>query len=120
MSGGHRSFTSPAAREPLTFDIDGERFTALASPPGTLLLQIARDVTEKQVVDILGFLASVMTLSEHERFRAFVDDPAKAIPVQVLVDLVEWLAGEYAGRPFVVPSPSPAGPTSAGPGSEDG
>lgn len=127
----HRSFGS--GRAAITFDIDGEVFTASTVSAEAYydfvqFLQGSQDVNANgsdvnaqlnaagsQMDGLFNLFASVMSVAEYERFRAFCKtDHGPSVPT--MVEIVEYLASSTAERPTVPSSGSsngrPAGGTS--------
>lgn len=102
----HKSF-STKPREPVTFDIDGERFTCHDQIPVTSLLDYASrlmpDASSQEVrftaSDVLDFFKLVMPEDEHERFMKFIDDPVRNVDLDTLGELLIFLVEAYGGRP---------------------
>lgn len=131
----HRSFTTGNnPSEPVTFDIDGETFTCVDSMPGSVLLEHTRRLTSDDVSvatgELLDMWSDVLddepgtdehgnpTVSEHDRFRTFIDDPARRVDVQLLGQILQYVLGELARRPTDAPSPSAPGQSPNGATSE--
>lgn len=125
----HRSFiVAASALEPLTFDVNDDRYTCVPeAPPGTLL-----DLLNASRVDnssfggmlvssarMITFLEQVIVPADRERFAALLHDPdfvgEKA--VKALADIFEWLFEEYTGLPKAGPPDSAGSSSSNGNGS---
>lgn len=136
MRDRHHSFTTRTADdpdaeplEPVSFDIDGERFTCRADLPGTLLFEHFARLGGGVVMSagaLLSFFEQAMEPAEYERFRKFCDDPDRDVDAQLLGDIYTHLLTEYNTlRPTKRPSRSSRGrsstaPTSTGASSSPG
>lgn len=115
-SSRHRSFTTIADKEPITFDIDGEEFTAVNSIPGGVLLDIAQTLNSTGDPDIQGvvdFFDAAICKDDQERFAEMIRRP-DGPGIDVLVSITKFLVEEYTGfptgsSPGSSPPPSPNG-----------
>lgn len=125
----HKSFSTGGRRnEPITFDIDNEQFTCHDELAGTALLEYTSMLLVKgdnavgiQADAILKFFKDAMPAEEHERFRAFVDDPIRHVDIQLLGNIMVYLTEEFdrGSRPTQSSSGSATGRSSISATSKD-
>lgn len=101
-----KSFTSTAEKvvaEPIPFELEGETFEAYGQVPGAVLLDFIAASTQEESSGtagaILGYLKSSLDKENFKRFDKLTRDPEKAIPLQVLADIVGYLIEERSSRP---------------------
>lgn len=107
MTERHRSFATKKKSEedlkPVSFDIDDERFFCHPSAAGSTILEFVGATEEgggAVAARILPFFNDVMPEDEYARFREYIDDPKRQVDIEVLSDIVGYLAEEYtSGRP---------------------
>lgn len=124
MAHRHRDFgSSPGTpKEPITFTLAGETFTALPEAPGAALNDLASGITldEKgyrvySAPNLIAFVTAVLVEEEEvegedgtmervptddvERFLALMRDKRRVVPIDTLGEVVMWLAEEYGDRP---------------------
>jgi len=83
-------------------------FTCVSVAPAGVLLDMvaAQDSSGGRSAQALtDFVNGVLMDADLERFAALVHDKDVAIPIEVLGQIVAWLAEEYAGRPTQPPTP---------------
>jgi len=115
----HRSFTTKKDKAPVTFDVDGEQFTAVPDIPGGVLLDIATALGASDAPDvgvISEFFDTVIVEEDHERFAQLIRKPGGP-GVDVLVEIVKFLVEEITGFPTMVQPGSRPQPPQTGPGS---
>jgi hypothetical protein len=94
----------------LVFDkrIDGEwveqseKFKARGNVPGNLLVSLTASMNASegmQAQELQRLLGQSMEPEYKARFFEVLDDPDTAVPIETLGEILEWLAGEYSGRP---------------------
>lgn len=114
----HRSFTTKgkASKEPVTFDLNDERFTCHAQVPGSVLLEHVRRLSdgETAAAELLTIWQDVFDDAEHARFRAYIDSPDNEVDVQDLGAILSFVLEEFSGRPTPAPSRSPRGRSTTG------
>lgn len=118
----HRSFGTGTKRK-VTFDIDGETFNCHSNLHYKALRAFIEEFagladipqggtpTKEQVNSLLlgidRFFDETMPTDERERFRQFVDDPARQVELGTLSSICEYLIEVYGGaRPTLPSSPS--------------
>lgn len=105
MTERHRSFKTKKSEEPakpVTFDIDDETFTCHPFAPGSAILEFVgatEDGGGAVAAQILPFFERVMPEGEYARFREYIDSPAREVDIELLSDIVGYLAEEYTTRP---------------------
>jgi hypothetical protein len=113
------------AFEPIQFVLAGKRFTCIAHPTlaDSFELLDAPELRDDQGAPIAAGVRalaefierSIATPREQRAFRRLLgrrDDPIDALTV---IELGEWLAEQYSGRPTVRPSDSSDGSLTPGP-----
>lgn len=112
-----RKYRTPAARtEPVTFELNDIRFDCHAAVPGVLLTDMWAIISGDDEGKVLaahmldGVFWQVMDEAEYERFSEYVNDQDHLVHSELLLQISLDLLAEYTGRPFGLPSPSPAGP----------
>ena len=105
MTERHRSFKSKKTEgepKPVTFDIDDETFVCHPSVPGSAILEFVgatEDGGGAVAAQILPFFQRAMPEDEHARFREYIDSPTREVDIELLSDIVGYLAEEYTTRP---------------------
>jgi hypothetical protein len=108
----HKDFSSGAKiKEPLTFTIDKEEFTARSAVPGALLLEFVTEAGSDdptQAADaLIDFFALALVSEDVERFTQFIRDPDRAIQIETLAEIVEFLVEQFTSKNTQAPSPLP-------------
>lgn len=84
-----------------------ESFNCSPFAPGQLLFEAWDALTGKiNAVGVSSFISQVVVEADRARFDRIIRDPLIAVEGQTLVDIADWLVGEYAMRPTEPPSPS--------------
>lgn len=122
MTKRHKVFTSkPKVQTPVTFELDGEQFTAVPAIPGAKLLDFIADADSddggRASQALIDFMESVIVEDDRERFTTMIRDEARVIEIELLAEICEWLVGEYATRPTEPSKSSASGPRKSGRGS---
>lgn len=114
----HRSFSTTVDKEPITFDVDGEEFTAVPDLPGGVLLDIAQTLMKRDfsIEGLNSFFNAAIVPDDHERFAKMIRKEAGP-GLDVLVDITKFLVEEYTGFPTVTLPGSPPPPSRTGTGS---
>jgi hypothetical protein len=79
-----------------------DKFQARGSVPGNLLISLTASMTSGvgvQAHELQRLLYSCMVKEDKERFIELLDDPDTAVPIELLGEITQWLAGEYSNRP---------------------
>lgn len=119
----HKDFSAPVGaegdtpREATTFTLSGvtqddkkeawsETFTCLETPPAgvldRLVSAISHDKMGRRVFDapsLIAFCDGILIEADEDRFRELVYDKRRVVKIEVLGDMVIWLAEELAGHP---------------------
>lgn len=99
MGTNKKVFKIAEALEPLEFDIDNDSFVAIAPNrlPGNVLISYVEDVQEGRVYKgHKDFFAKALIPESAERFAERLDSVENPIPLQQLIEVAEWLTGEYS------------------------
>lgn len=107
----HRSFTAVDVDtvvddDPVSFDLAGRKLFCLPAMPAAARSLIRGRV---ELRDCIVFIESVLTEDSVAMFRDALADKHQIVDQDVLVDVAEWLIGEYAARPTRRPSGSSDG-----------
>jgi hypothetical protein len=126
-----RSFQTAVNTDPIEFDIDGRTFRCQPQLPAGLIMRFA-DVTAanddkddtsgntEMIKFIRDFLNAAIVPEQRQEMLDLLDNPDVPVSINLLIDVLSWLATEYTARP-TGPSPSAtSSPPSSGPGSTDG
>lgn len=123
----YKSFgsTSSALGEPVSFDLNGERFLCRQHIPLRSLLRLMKAGqaagSADTVEELFVFLRSALHPSDVERFFALVDSEEGQIGLEDIGDITGWLAEVYSGgRPTGEPSSTTSSSPSTGDGSTAG
>lgn len=98
----HRSFSASKRTEelePITFDLEGEEFTALPKIPGAYLLDFMAEAGDDGTAAagaILPFIEKALGEDEWARFEKVINDPDIAVEIETLVEIVGYLVESYA------------------------
>jgi len=107
----------------VTFELDGEEFTAVPAIPGAKLLDFIADADSddggRASQALIDFMESVIVPDDRERFSALIRDEDRVIEIELLAEICEWLVGEYAARPTESSKPSASGSKRSGRGSTE-
>ena len=101
----HKSFGKPAgaSKDPITFDLFDETFTAIPEIQGTTLMGLMKandpDDPAASASIILDFFPLVLEDESNERFQALTHSKDKIVGAELLAEIVGWLVEEYSGRP---------------------
>lgn len=122
MTQRHKVFTSkPKVQTPVTFELDGEKFTAVPAIPGAKLLDFIADADSddggRASQALVDFMQGVIIEQDRDRFAALIRDEERVVEIETLAEICEWLVGEYAARPTESPKPPAAGRSRSGRGS---
>jgi hypothetical protein len=96
-----KTFNVTKTEEPITFDVDGEEFEAIAAdrlPAGALAsyFQHINDGNLFKAHDV--FFETVLTEDSYKRFNDRLNSKETPITISVLGDIAAWLLGdEYMG-----------------------
>ena len=110
-----------AHREPIAFQLAGERFECLSVMPASVMFDYARagETVPERYEASVAFVGGVLADDDAvDLFRKVLDSRSDPIDYATLSSLVVWLIGIYTGRPTTRPSDSPDGPSSDGPSSK--
>lgn len=122
MTKRHKVFTSkPKVETPVTFELDGELFTARPAIPGAMLLDFIADADSndggRAAEALIEFMTKVLVAEDRERFVDLIHDEERVIEIELIADICEYLVSEYASRPTASSKASVDGPSTSGSGS---
>lgn len=96
-----KTFNVTKTEEPITFDVDGEEFEAIAADrlPAGALATYFQYINEGNLFKAHdSFFETVLTEESYKRFNDRLNSKENPITVQVLGDIAAWLLGdEYMG-----------------------
>jgi hypothetical protein len=101
----HKSFGKPKGlkKEPITFDLYDEDFSAYPEVQGVQLLEFSKKISsESQTVvtgALLEFFEQVLYPESYERLVELWNDPKRIVPIETISDIVAYLVEEYTDRP---------------------
>jgi hypothetical protein len=97
------SGTPQKKRDPITFILHDEEFTAVPQIQGALLIQLVKDSqsedTSKAASVILNFLDEVLEEESLDRFKELTHSKDRFVDMETLASIVAWLVEEYTNRP---------------------
>lgn len=107
MSQRKRKFGSTVPHEgtsPMVLEIYDREFKVRGEMPGLRILRIidAMESSEEDGVDVgmlVSFIRDAFLASDREEGMAALEDPDKVVPFTMLIEIVQWLVGEYTGNP---------------------
>lgn len=107
----HREFTSAkteADKEPITFSIDGEIYRCVAKPSWHLIKTISKAASggSDAVVHVDEFLHEVVVDEDQEQLEKVLRRKSNPVDVEMIQQIIEYLAEVYSGRPTPPPSGS--------------
>jgi|SRR6478735_727231 len=126
-----RSFRTAVNTTEIEFDIDGRVFKCQPQLPAGLIMRFA-DVTagdndddtgasnSNMIAFIRDFLDAAIVPEQRQEMRDLLNDPDVPISINLLLDILTWLAGEYTARPTGESSSPTSSPPSSGQDSTDG
>jgi len=99
-----KDFGSPTTtKEPITFAIHGEEFTAVPEIQGRVLMSFVERAGSEDAAAAasltIEFFEKVLTEDSWTRFSALTESKDKVVPVELLAEIVGWLIEEYTDRP---------------------
>lgn len=91
------------AKEPITFKLKGEEFTAIPEIQGTVLMDLVKRSTAEDPTESFDMMMELFdnALEDEslERFKALVKDKHRIVSLEKLTEVVSFLIEEYANRP---------------------
>lgn len=95
---------------------DGEFATLIAIPPTSgqmamMVMQTASPKMSERLRGVFDFLAAVLSDAD---YKIIEEQLHRGMDVEVLTDIVDFLIGEWSGRPTQPPSDSAPSPQSTG------
>ncbi|UVG35129.1 tail assembly chaperone [Microbacterium phage Cece] len=99
-----KDFGAPAqTKEPITFALHGEEFTAVPEIQGRVLMSFVERAGSENPAEAanltIEFFRKVLVDESWERFEALTEDKEKIVSVELLAEIVSWLIEEYTNRP---------------------
>lgn len=111
----HREFEAAHRNDddPITFSVDGEKFTCVPVLSWTALAGLVKTASEKDpagmALQIGPFFDSVLVDEDVERFQKILGRKTNAVDIGLLTNIIQWLTEVYTGRPTSPPSDSDGG-----------
>ena len=117
-----RDFTKK--RDDITFRVDDDIFHAARGVPAEVLMDFATQFSgmnletpvDEQLKAFRGVFELVLLPESLERFNLRMRDRENPIDIGQVEEIITWLMEKYGLRPTELPSNSPPGPGSPGPG----
>lgn len=114
----HRDFApAPIDRESPTFTLNGVDFECLPEAPGVALLALYATVDaaiHTKAAAVIEFMRGVLIEEDVPKFDMMVASKSVVIPMETLLEIMNWLAEVYTDRPTLPPSGSPVGRSATG------
>jgi hypothetical protein len=127
-----RSFRTAVNAAEIEFDIDGRIFRCQPQLPAGLIMRFA-DVTSgdddendtaasnsNMISFIRDFLDAAIVPEQRQEMHDLLNNPDVPISINLLLDVLTWLAAEYTARPTGESSSATSSPPSSGQDSTDG
>ena len=107
MSQRKKKFGSTIPHEgasPMVLEIYDREFKVRGEMPGLRILRIidAMESSDEDGVDVgmlVSFIRDAFLAPDREEGMAALEDPDKVVPFTMLIEIVQWLVGEYTGNP---------------------
>lgn len=103
---GHKAFKRAANLDPIWFTLGEEdtRFNCEDDIPGGMILDFAGvmegdDADGNMLKAVKEFFAAAIVPEQLDQFWALVYDKNAKVGLSMLIELAQWLAGEYSDRP---------------------
>lgn len=121
--------TAGDSDEPVEFDINGVHFrcrsqisSGIVMKMGALLggnedTMAANIPVQEMIAVVQEFFQHALKPDDRKRFFEMLDDPDTPVPLNTLIQIVQWLAEVYTSRPTGQNSPPTSGNVSPGAGS---
>lgn len=128
MSQRKRKFGSdipPEGAPPMTLELYDQSFQIRGEMSGLRILKVIEaldgsDEGEGMDVSVLiKFIADSFLTEDRERGVEYLTGDDPVIPLPVLIDVVQWLIGEYTGNPTGQPEQSEPSSVTTGPTSSE-
>lgn len=91
------------AKEPITFTLKGEEFTAVPEIQGTVLMDLVKRSAAEDPAEsfdmMLELFDNALEDESLERFKALIKDKHRVVSIEKLTEVVSFLIEEYANRP---------------------
>lgn len=104
--------------EPLTFTLNGEKFTCVPAIQGSVILEFVAnadgDSGGSAAKALYKFFEDCMEPEEYQRFDALLRNPKVIIDMSLIGEIASWLVEEYTNRPTKQPESSSSGLTTSG------
>lgn len=90
-------------KDPITFTIKGEEFTAIPEIQGTVLMDLVKRSSTEDPAESFDMMIDLFDNALEEeslvRFHALIKDKKRIVTVEKLAEIVAFLIEEYADRP---------------------
>lgn len=120
----HREFLVPTAEvDPPSFTVFDQTFVCLPQPPAgslTDVIAMADGSAASQAAAVPTFFASILSDEDAERFNTLIHAKDRIVPLDMLVEILQWIVQEYTNRPTTPSSLLPPGANTQLATSEDG
>lgn len=117
----HKDFGSPVqnlnGNRP-SFDLYGETFTCYHTIQGKALaefiIKVDSEKSGQAAQGLLDVIKIILLPESYERFDTLVTDPERIVPIETLVEIVNWAISSFTARPTQPPTPSSGGRKKSG------
>lgn len=122
MTARFKDFGTPASSdEPVTFRLHGEVFRCVPAIQGVVLIEFiaaagggAEGNMAATAEEMLRFFNRTIIPADRERFTELLNSDDRIVSLEGLVEIMDWLVEQYAGRPTQQPTPSQPGEQTTG------
>lgn len=100
-----KSFGKPQnlEKDPITFELYDEEFTAYPEVQGVTLLNFSKHLGSENQAEVTGalldFFELVLYEESYERMKTLWEDKERIVPIEMISDIVSFLVEEYTDRP---------------------
>ena len=110
VTAAEKAEEDDSGEEPIVFLVDGHEMRAYKPTEGQfalLMMAMGRHAsTNDQFAGVVDFFFNVLDEDSQRYFSARMMSREEMIPLQKIVDIMEYLTEEWGGRPFRSPSAS--------------
>ena len=94
---------SQSEKEPITFTLKGEEFTAIPEIQGAVLMDLIKGASSEDPTESFDMMMELFDNALEDeslvRFKALIKDKKRIVPIEKLTEVVAFLIEEYADRP---------------------
>ena len=90
-------------KDPITFTLKGEEFTAIPEIQGTVLMDLVKRSQSEDPAEsfdmMIELFENALEDESLERFNALITDKHRIVTIEKLTEVISFLIEEYANRP---------------------